>query len=542
MNSFTEPLPESPDPTLASMFDTYRPLPGVYDEMASDDGRIRPHWQQLVDALRGVSRGEMDERWRRVERILYENGLTHDIFSEGGATTRPWRLDALPLLIAPDDWRRLEAGLIQRARLLDRVLADCYGEQRLIREGRLPAPLVLGNPQFLRPCHGVAVPGGRRLHYYAADVGRSPDGDWWVLKDRCESPVGGGYALENRIALRNGLPDEFAANRVQPLAGFFNRVHEGHTALAGTPEPRIVVLTPGPTAPGYFAHSYLARYQGYVLAQGADLTVRDNRVYLKTIEGLRPVDVIIRRVDAGSCDPLELRSDSGVGVAGLVEAVRAGKVMVVNALGSGLTDTESLMPFLPGLCQHLLKEDLQLPSLATWWCGHAGARDYVLDNLGFLETRDIFHRGASEPGSQNPDGPEAWQLGGDRELIARRGFAYLAREPMKLSTVPVLGEGRDHAGAVRTAGLRRRRCQRLRRDARWARAAMPAASGTGVRLRALRGRQGHLGPVRRVGAAAAARGAPAPAPCNCGGRAVSYRATVPTTCSGWAATPSVPRA
>jgi uncharacterized circularly permuted ATP-grasp superfamily protein/uncharacterized alpha-E superfamily protein len=421
------------------MFDAYQPLQGVFDEMKTADGQLRPHWQKLVGALRALSPAEMDARWKRVERILYENGLTHNIYADGGATERPWRLDALPLLISAADWRRLETGLIQRAHLLDAVLADCYGEQRLMLEGRLPPPLVLGNPQFLRPCHGVPVSGGRRLHYYAADVGRAADGSWWVLKDRCESPVGGGYALENRIALRNCLPDEFAGNRVQQLAGFFQAVHEGHAALAGKPDPRIIVLSSGPTAPGYFAHSYLARYQGYVLAEGPDLTVRDNRVYLKTLEGLRPVDVIIRRVEAASCDPLELRSDSPHGVPGLVEAVRAGTVTVVNALGSGLADTESLMPFLPGLCRHLLQQELQLPSLATWWCGQDDARAYVLGNLEHLETRDVFSRGASEPGTQNPDGPEAWQVGGPRELIEQRGFAYLAREPMTLSTVPVLG-------------------------------------------------------------------------------------------------------
>jgi uncharacterized circularly permuted ATP-grasp superfamily protein/uncharacterized alpha-E superfamily protein len=438
LNSRSESLPGLANPTLATMFDGYQPLNGIFDEMKAADGQLRPHWQKLVGALRALSPEEMEGRWKRVERILYENGLTHDIFADGDATERPWRLDALPLLISAADWRWLEAGLVQRARLLDAVLADCYGEQRLILDGALPPPLVLGNPQFLRPCHGVPVSRGRRLHYYAADVGRASDGSWWVLKDRCESPVGGGYALENRIALRNCMPDEFIGNHVQQLAGFFQAVHEGHCALAGKPDPRVIVLSSGPTAPGYFAHSYLARYQGYVLAEGPDLTVRDNRVYLKTLEGLRPVDVIIRRVEAASCDPLELRSDSPHGVPGLVEAVRAGTVSVVNALGSGLADTESLMPFLPGLCERLLNEQLQLPSLATWWCGHEEARSYVLGNLDFLETRDVFSRGASEPGTQNPDGPEAWQVGGPRGLIERRGFAYLARESMTLSTVPVL--------------------------------------------------------------------------------------------------------
>jgi uncharacterized circularly permuted ATP-grasp superfamily protein/uncharacterized alpha-E superfamily protein len=432
----TEPLSQATELTLASMFDAYQVPPGVWDEMKAADGSVRPHWQKLIGALRNLSPADMQTRWKRVERILYENGLTHNIY--GDAAERPWHLDALPLLLSAEDWRNLETGLIQRARLLDAVIADCYGEQRLMLDGLLPAPLVLGNPQFLRPCHGMPVRGGRWLHYYAADVGRRPDGRWCVLKDRCESPVGGGFALENRIALRNCLPDEFTANRVRQLAGFFQSVHDGHVAVAGKPDARIVVLTSGPMAPGYFAHSYLTRYQGYVLAEGADLTVRDNRVYLKTLEGLRQVDVVIRRVEAASCDPLELRSDSPHGVPGLVEAVRAGTVSVVNALGSGLADTESLMPFLPGLCRRLLSEDLQLPSLATWWCGEPQAREHVLGQLGQLETRDVFYRGASEPGTQNPDGPEAWQVGGPRELIASRGFAYLAREPMQLSTVPML--------------------------------------------------------------------------------------------------------
>ena len=439
MNSLTEPLPGTTETTLAPLFDVYRPLPGIYDEMKTPDGEVRPHWQGLVGALRALSPADLEARWKRVERILYENGLTHNIYGEGDAARRPWRLDALPLLLSSDDWRGLEAGLVQRARLLDAVLADCYGEQRLMRDGVLPPPVVLGNPQFLRPLHGVAVSAKRRLHYYAADVGRGADGRWWVLKDRCESPVGGGFALENRIALRNCLPDEFNAANVRQLAGFFQAVHEGLVRLTDRPEPRVVVLTSGPAAPGYFAHSYLARYQGYLLAEGPDVTVRDDRVFLKTLEGLRPVDVIIRRVEAASCDPLELRSDSPFGIPGLVGAVRAGNVHVVNALGSGLADTEGLMPFLPGLCRRLLDEELRVPSIETWWCGDAQSRAHVLGHLNRLETRDLFYRGASEPGAQNPDGPEAWQVGGPRAFIERRGFAYLARTPLALSTVPVIG-------------------------------------------------------------------------------------------------------
>ena len=439
MSSLTEPVPILAEATLAPLFDGYRPLQGHYDEMKGEDGQIRPHWRRLVEALRRLSPAEMDARWQRVERILYENGLTHNIYAEGPAEERPWRLDAMPLLISGEEWRVIAAGLVQRARLLDAILDDCYGEQRLMLNGRLPAPLVLGSRQFLRPCHGVAPARGRRLHYYAADIGRRADGSWCVLRDRCELAVGGGYALENRIALRNCLPDEFTANRVQQLAGHFQQVNSGLLALTPKPDPRIVVLTPGPTSPDYFAHSYLSRYQGLILVEGADLTVRDNAVFLKTAEGLRPVDVIVRRVIASDCDPLELRAGSVDGVPGLMEAVRAGGVIVVNALGSGLVDTEGLMPFLPDLCGDLLGQELAMPSIPSWWCGAAQAREHVLENLDSLETRDLFSSVTAD-GSRDRGPGRTWQVGGPRELITRRGFAWMAREPIRLATAPVLNE------------------------------------------------------------------------------------------------------
>jgi uncharacterized circularly permuted ATP-grasp superfamily protein len=255
--------------------------------------------------------------------------------------------------------------MIQRAKLLNLVLSDLYGPQKLLRDGSLPAALLFGNPTFLRPCHGVRVPGGIYLHLHAADLARSPDGKWWVLADHTQSPAGAGYALENRIVMSRALPELYRECQVQRLAPFFATLRETlmHLAANDRPNPRIVLLTPGPQNATYFEHAFLARYLGYTLVEGGDLTVRDCRVYLKTLEGLQPVDVILRRLSDDLCDPLELHSDSFLGIAGLVEAAHAGNVVVANALGSGLVESPALLPFLPALSRALRGEELKLPSV-----------------------------------------------------------------------------------------------------------------------------------------------------------------------------------
>ena len=280
----------------------------------------------------------------------------------------------IPFVIAPEEWRALETGLIQRATLLNKILADCYGAQELIRSRWLSPALVFGQPDFLRPCHGIRVPDRHFLHFYAADLARSPDGRWWVISDRTQIPTGAGYALANRLVTSRILPEPFRDNHVHRLAGFFRDVQNTLAQLAPrqADNPRVVMLTPGPHNETYFEQAYLARYLGYMLVEGQDLTVRDNHVFLKTLSGLERVDVILRRVDDDFCDPLELRNDSMLGVPGLVEAMRAGNVTVANALGSGLVQSPAFMSFLPGLCEHLLGEELKLPSVATWWCGQKG--------------------------------------------------------------------------------------------------------------------------------------------------------------------------
>ena len=354
---------------------------------------------------------------------------------------RPWNLDAIPLLIPPAEWSQLEAGLIQRARLLNLILADLYGPQQLLRRGQIPPALVFANPGFLRPCHGVNVSGNTYLHLLAVDLARGPDGEWWVISDRTQAPSGAGYSLENRIVMAETFPDLFREFQVKRLASFFRSFRE--TLLTLSPRktrenPRVVLLTPGPFNETYFEHSYIARYLGFTLAQGGDLTVRDSRVFLKTLAGLKQVDVILRRLDDSFCDPIELRSDSYLGVAGLMEAVRAGNVAVANALGSGLIETSAFMPFLPGLCRQMLGEDLKLPAAATWWCGQPQALRYVLDNLNYLVIKPAFPSKGMEPvfGGELSEDDRSRLI----ERLKESPHDFAGQELLSLSTSPVWSE------------------------------------------------------------------------------------------------------
>jgi uncharacterized circularly permuted ATP-grasp superfamily protein/uncharacterized alpha-E superfamily protein len=442
-------LPLSPGEEAASgIWSRYQPLPGVYDEMLSPSGSPRPHWRRFLDVMQGMPGRELVRRWRLAERLLHENGLTYTL---DPGSDRPWELDFVPLLIDGEEWKAVEAGLIQRARLLNAILADLYGPQRLLREGRLPAAQVFGNPHFLRPCHDIRPRDGVFLHLYAADLGRGPDGRWRVLGDRTQGPSGAGYALENRVVLSRCMPELFRACHVHRLAGFFQTAHAGLVARTARENPRIALLTPGPAAEGYFAHAYLARYLGYTLAEGGDLTVRDNRVYLKSVDGLKLVDLILRRVESELCDPLELQVDSNLGVAGMLQAARAGNVVIANALGSGLVETRALMSFLPGLCRHLLGEELKIPSAATWWCGDAQACQHVLEHLGELSIDGAFMR---RPLLSAMDGAV---LGSDlsdeerttvAERLRSRGHEYVGQEPVALSTTPVWTNGALEPRAV----------------------------------------------------------------------------------------------
>ena len=411
------------------------------DEMLDRSGKINPHWHAFIQTLSTLGLEEMAVCHKAVVRLLRENGVTYVVHGEK-QRHRPWELDPIPLIISPSDWEAISAGLTQRAELLNLILADLYGEKRLIKDGLIPPEVVYAHADFLRPCHALVPPGGVHLPMYAADLARDVNGQIWVLSDRTRAPSGAGYALENRTVLARTLPHLFGELGVRRLSFFFRAMQNSLAQIAprNKGNPHVVVLTPGPYNETYFEHAYIASYLGYTLVQGDDLTVVDGHVYLKSLDGLQPVDVILRRVDDAFCDPLELRQDSLLGVAGLLEAIRQGTVVVVNPPGSSVLENPGLIPFLPDIAKRFIGEDLRLPSVETWWCGHPAQRDYVLANLNKLVVKPI-HR---QPGEKPLFGTElsTAELNTLRNRISAAPHLYVGQQHVHFSTTPALIEGK----------------------------------------------------------------------------------------------------
>ncbi|OYY93879.1 MAG: hypothetical protein B7Y41_09275 [Hydrogenophilales bacterium 28-61-23] len=432
--------------SLLSPAADYHPLPGVRDEMWDGKSGVRPHWAHLVKGLAGLGAREWAARGQRIARLLRENGVTYHVYDDPRGYSRTWQLDPIPLVLDGAEWLGIAAGLDQRARLLDLILRDLYGGQTLLKRGLLPPELVYGHAGYLRPLVG-ALPTSltaprRQLTLYAADLARGPDGRVWVMADRTQAPSGVGYALENRAVMARTFPELLEDAGVAKLSHWLEALQSTLMELSPNPveHPHVVVLTPGPANETYFEHAYLAARLGYTLAQGDDLTVRDGRVWLKAVSGLKPVDVILRRVDEDWCDPLELRQDSRLGSAGLIEALRRGTVAMANPPGSGLLENPALLPFLPALAKALLGEELRLPTAATWWCGQKKECDYVLANLPRLVLKPIARGRASE--TVLGASLDSAQLAAWRERIRARPHLYVGQQPLALSSVPALREHR----------------------------------------------------------------------------------------------------
>jgi uncharacterized circularly permuted ATP-grasp superfamily protein/uncharacterized alpha-E superfamily protein len=431
----------------AGLLDDYA-VPRGFDELRASGGEVRDHWAHLTAALTALGPTELRRRAREASRLLRNDGVAYNVHEDGVTRPTEWNLDPIPFVLDGAEWATVEQGVMQRAELLGLVLADLYGRRDLIRTGLLPLEVVYGHRGFLRQADQIRLPGPRQLLSYACDLARDEDGRMWVLSDFAQAPSGAGFALENRMVVSRVFPGVYRDSQVQRVAPYFRAVRAALQAVApaASAEPRIVMLTPGSLHETYFEHSYLSTHLGYSLVEGPDLTVRDGRVWLRSLGGLDPIDVIVRRVDGWYCDSLELKPDSHLGVPGLVESARRGHVSVVNPFGSSVLENPGLLPFLPRIAEQLLGQPLALPSATTWWCGDQASRRFVLDHLSELMIKPTARR----PGHHAIAG---WELtAAERDdlqaRIEARPWTFVAQERVTLAAAPCLVGDRLEARPV----------------------------------------------------------------------------------------------
>ncbi|GEO86043.1 MULTISPECIES: circularly permuted type 2 ATP-grasp protein [Alphaproteobacteria] len=424
---------------------SYRALAGAADEMLDAAGNIRPVWQSFVSALDRISEHDLHERVARADRYLRDAGVFYRAYGAAGSSERAWPFSHIPVLIDEKEWNVLAEGLVQRANLLEAVVADIYSDNKLVEQGFLPPALVAANPEFLRPLVGIKPSGGHYLHFCSFEIGRGPDGNWWVLSDRTQAPSGAGFALENRVATTRAFSDLYGESHVHRLASFFGAFREALQAQKQNRDDRIAVLSPGPANETYFEHAYIARYLGIMLLEGEDLAVVNGRVMVRTVAGLKPISVLWRRLDAAFADPLELNQHSHIGTPGVVQALRNGTVTFVNALGSGILETRAFLAFMPTICHHLLGEDLKLPSIATWWCGQKSEREHVARNIDRMVIGPAYSRqpffddnGRSVLGSR----VSGSSLQSTAEWLETEAANLVGQEVVTLSTTPALVDGK----------------------------------------------------------------------------------------------------
>lgn len=420
-----------------NLFSGYQPDSSGYDELLDEKGQRRSHWEYFAGALDRLGIDGMALRSQEARRLLRDSGVTLPMHGDQALNQRPWELDPIPLLVGSNDWANIERGLMQRAELHRLLLNDFYGPRESLRKGLLPLEALYSHPGFLRPCHGIdALQGQHSLPLYAADLARAPDGEFVVLGDRCQAPPGAGFALQNRVVLSRVMPSLYRDAHVHRVAMYFRTLRQTLLDMAPTERDntRVVVLTPGPGSATFFEHVYLARYLGYTLVQGGDLLVRDNQVWLRSLDGLQAVDVILRFINDNWCDPLELRPESILGVTGLLQAVRAGRVAIANPIGSGALENVAFKGYLPGLAKYFLGEELLLRSPETWWCGDARNRQHVLDQLDHLVIKQVVRVPAVDP--IFPDLLSNAEKEALRQRIVAQPYQYVGQERIQPSTLP----------------------------------------------------------------------------------------------------------
>ena len=430
--------------TGITLLSEYRAENGTHDEFVAESGALRPHWAHVGAALAELGHKELVRRQLEVDRLLDADGVTYNAFGNSDPRGRRWALDPVPLLLDSKDWSTIERGVIQRAELFSLILADLYGPRELLKRKLMPVEVVLRHPGFLRACNGPNILasekgfyGANSLTTYAVDIGRDASGAPVALSDSAQSPSGAGYALENRLVMSRVFPSLYRDAQVHRVAPFFRALRRALQRSANQKsDPRIVVMSPGPWSETAFEHAYLASYLGYPLVEGSDLTVKDGNVWMRSLGRLEPVDVILRRVDDGFCDPLELKSDSQLGVPGLVDVARRGAVAIVNPLGSGIMESPAMLPFLPAIAQHFLGQALLLSSVETHWCGEVTSCAYVLEHLSELVLKPV----AREAGTSTVFGHElsTYEVSELKAKIVAAPWAWAAQALLPLATTPTL--------------------------------------------------------------------------------------------------------
>ena len=413
-----------------------------YDEVLRADMSINPNWETLLNNLTNAGTTGLIEKQDDINWLLEENGVTYNVYNDPSGMHRSWRLNLVPFLIHQNEWNTIQQGIAQRANLLDLILKDIYGKRELIKNGIVPQEVIYAHKGFLRQCDQIQYKTAKHLLIHAADLARGPDGRMWVVNDRTQAPSGMGYALENRYSLSRTAPNLFKGINVRQPTHFFSKLNQ--MLIGAAPEhksnPSIVILTPGPLNETYFDHAYMASFLGYPLVTGNDLVVRNGKVWMKTLKALKQVDVILKRVDDPFMDPLELREDSYLGVAGLLQAVRDQQVAIVNPIGAGVLENSGLIPFMNGICNYFLNEDLILPQIASWWCGQEKERTHVLNNLREFVVKRIDrsnreHLYFCEFLDDNA-------LNGLKHEILLNPYKFVAQEKISFSTAPDFSNGK----------------------------------------------------------------------------------------------------
>ena len=420
---------------------------------------LTPAWESFLCAASVQGAQALDKKQADLAQQIHKNGVTYNVHapiaSESASTsaqvsgpTRPWSLDLFPMLMNSQEWQAIETGVLQRAKLLEGIMVDVYGPQNLLKNALLPAALTQGHRGYLRGMHGASLAGGRHLHIVAFDIARSPSNQWWLVAQRTQAPSGLGYLLENRNIISRLFEAPFKQARVRALHATYQSLVANLRALSpcsssGGSQAHIALLTPGPYSETYFEHAYLARELGLTLVEGADLTVRKQKLYLKTLRGLEPVHGLLKRLDDVFLDPLELRSDSALGVPGLLQCIRAGNVLVANAPGSEFLESPALLGFLPGIAEALLGETLHMPALPTWWCGERAALEAALPRLQGSVIKPSYPMGSPQPYFDAMLGK--YMAVSERDELAgrmlRESNAYTVQGYLPLSQMPTWQDG-----------------------------------------------------------------------------------------------------